>query len=254
MLKKAVQAVVRKYTPGYLFRNDLPTSAAVANSAAIDDLSGLSTNRLREFQVALYNLSIVHRIRDIRAERIGKLISISGTVTRTSEVRPELIFGTFSCNECKSVVRDVEQQFKFTMPNMCPSPLCQNRFNWDLLIGQSKFVDWQKVRIQENSQEIPSGSMPRSLEVVLRGDMVEKAKAGDKMVFTGSLIVVPDVSQIASAGMICFLRRAACFNRAKGPLRYRQPCGSVPRSFQGSSRPWRLEKRRIWRLKGAWCA
>lgn len=50
----------------------------------------------------------------MRTDKIGKLASISGTVTRTSEVRPELVFGTFVCFECKGVVRDVEQQFKYT--------------------------------------------------------------------------------------------------------------------------------------------
>jgi len=30
------------------------------------------------------------------------------------------------------------------------------------MIEQSKFSDWQRVRIQENSNEIPTGSMPRS--------------------------------------------------------------------------------------------
>lgn len=32
----------------------------------------------------------------------------------------------------------------------------------------SKFVDWQKLRVQENANEIPSGSMPRSIDVILR--------------------------------------------------------------------------------------
>ena len=32
----------------------------------------------------------------------------------------------------------------------------------------SKFTDWQKVRIQENPFETPTGSMPRSLTVILR--------------------------------------------------------------------------------------
>lgn len=56
----------------------------------------------------------------MRTDKIGKLASISGTVTRTSEVRPELIFGSFVCLECKGVVRDVEQQFKYT--EVSPSP------------------------------------------------------------------------------------------------------------------------------------
>ena len=42
--------------------------------------------------------------------------------------------------------------------------------------------------------------MPRSLDVILRGEMVERAKAGDKCVFTGSFIVVPDVSQLGLPG------------------------------------------------------
>jgi DNA replication licensing factor MCM6 len=42
--------------------------------------------------------------------------------------------------------------------------------------------------------------MPRSLDVILRGELVERAKAGDKCVFTGAFIVVPDVSQLALPG------------------------------------------------------
>ena len=40
----------------------------------------------------------------------------------------------------------------------------------------------------------------RSLDVILRGDIVERAKAGDKMVFTGTLIVIPDVAQLGLPG------------------------------------------------------
>ena len=54
------------------------------------------------------------RLREMRTDSIGKLVSITGTVTRTSEVRPELLFGTFQCNECLSIIKDVEQQFKYT--------------------------------------------------------------------------------------------------------------------------------------------
>lgn len=102
---------------------------------------------------------------------------------------------------------------------MCPNITCNNRTAWTLNIEQSRFNDWQKVsqgrisfafflaqtacqvRIQENASEIPTGSMPRSLDVVLRGSSVERAKAGDKSVFTGTFIVVPDVSQLGLPGV-----------------------------------------------------
>ena len=62
-------------------------------------------------------------------------------------------------------------------------------------------MDWQKVRVQENSSEIPTGSMPRTLDVILRGEIVDRAKAGEKCIFTGALIVVPDVSQLGQPGV-----------------------------------------------------
>lgn len=42
--------------------------------------------------------------------------------------------------------------------------------------------------------------MPRSLDVILRGELVERAKAGDKCVFIGTFVVVPDVSQMGLPG------------------------------------------------------
>ena len=71
-------------------------------------------------------------------------------------------------------------------------------------INQSRFVDFQKVRIQETQQELPRGSIPRSLEVVLRAEAVEMVQAGDKCDFIGTLIAVPDVAQLAMEGA-CFL-------------------------------------------------
>ena len=38
----------------------------------------------------------------------------TGTVTRTSEVRPELVLGHFSCQDCYTEQDMTEQQFKYT--------------------------------------------------------------------------------------------------------------------------------------------
>lgn len=101
-LRLALQNLVKRYAPEYLYVNQHSVSTAS---------SGLST---REFSIAFYNLEGVSTIRDLRTEKIGTLLSISGAVTRTSEVRPELVFGSFVCQECRTLVKDVEQQFKYT--------------------------------------------------------------------------------------------------------------------------------------------
>lgn len=54
----------------------------------------------KEFFVNFYNTSALLRVRDMKSDRVGKLTSFSGTVTRTSEVRPELVTGIFECELC----------------------------------------------------------------------------------------------------------------------------------------------------------
>ncbi|WVO14065.1 hypothetical protein L204_101692 [Cryptococcus depauperatus] len=206
-LRRAVQALVRRYEPTWLY-----ISTSVNTNESIPT-SSLTT---REFNVAFYNLPLTSGIRDLKMEKVGQLMSISGTVTRTSEVRPELVSGNFVCENCRTVIHDVEQQFKYTEPILCQNTTCRNRNAWQLNVEQSKFSDWQKVRIQENANEIPTGSMPRSLDVILRSEIVERAKAGDKCTFTGTFIVVPDVSQLGLPGVNAEMMREAKGGRGDG--------------------------------------
>ena len=101
-LRKALHNLVAEYEPEYLKIN--PSSAAM-------DSTNLQS---REFSVAFYHLPLVSAIRDLKTDKIGTLMSISGTVTRTSEVRPELLFGSFICEVCSALVHEIEQQFKYT--------------------------------------------------------------------------------------------------------------------------------------------
>jgi DNA replication licensing factor MCM6 len=52
----------------------------------------------------------IDHIGDLKAEGF---VSVTGVVTRTSEVRPELLKGTFKCMECGGIIKNVEQQFKY---------------------------------------------------------------------------------------------------------------------------------------------
>eukprot|EP01134_Creolimax_fragrantissima_P000998 CFRG0998T1 len=157
----------------------------------------------KDYWVSFYSQATdykVKMVRELNTEVLGRLESISGTVVRTSDVKPELLLATFRCLECDTLIKDVEQQFRYTEPTMCSSQNCTNRQAFALVVEQSKFVDWQRVRIQENSDEIPSGSMPRSLNVVIRHEAVDKAKPGDKVVFTGAYIVLPNVHNMMGGG------------------------------------------------------
>jgi len=152
----------------------------------------------QKFAASFFDLPQFHGIRDLRAEKLNKLLSIRGTVTRTTEVKPELLVGTFQCNECQREVSGVVQQFKVTNPAVCPTRNCGNRTNWTLMpeAPTTRWGDWQRVRLQENENEVKAGNMPRSMDVIVRDECCERCKPGDKVLVTGCLIVVPDVPSL----------------------------------------------------------
>lgn len=197
-LIKGLRRVVKKHAPTLLYTNLLGTNLAEETSESSGSTTGSQANE-RVFQISVFNLPSVQRIRDIRTNKIGSLMSIMGTVTRTSEVRPELYNASFTCDHCSAIIEGIEQVFKYTEPTACTS--CENQAFFTLDLAKSQFIDWQRVRIQENSNEIPTGSMPRTLDVILRGECVERAKPGDKCKFTGTEIVIPDVSQLGLPGL-----------------------------------------------------
>ncbi|CAE6491228.1 unnamed protein product [Rhizoctonia solani] len=215
-LRLALFALVKEIAPEYIYENPMgielgqtgPLSAdgsqlqvqynhLVAPSAMLAHTS----RKTKDFHIAFHSLSLVHPIREMRMASVGHLTAICGTVTRTSEVRPELLYGVFTCAACRALAPEVEQQFKYTEPTLCQNPLCGNTDAWDLSLPQSRFADWQRLRVQENASDIPTGSMPRSLDVILRAEQVERAKPGDRCVFTGTFVVVPDVSQMGLPGV-----------------------------------------------------
>lgn len=137
-------------------------------------------------------------IRTLRASMVSQLSTIRGVVTRTSQVRPELLVGVFRCVDCGTESYPVEQQFQYTEPPACRQAECVNSSRFQLLPQhpQTRFGDWQKIRLQEDTNNIPPGCMPRTIEVVVRDDAVEVAKPGDRIAATGCGIVVPEVHKL----------------------------------------------------------
>lgn len=164
----------------------------------VKDRIGLKTEK--ECYVSFTEVPTRHKVRDMTTSKIGTLIRISGQVVRTHPVHPELVFGTFMCLDCQTEIRNVEQQFKFTNPTICRNPVCSNRRRFMLDVEKSLFVDFQKIRIQETQSELPRGCIPRSVEIILRSELVETVQAGDRYDFTGTLIVVPDVGVLNMPG------------------------------------------------------
>jgi DNA replication licensing factor MCM6 len=75
--------------------------------ASVNDAADISKKSY--YTIAIYNLPQITVIRDLRTLNLGRLMSIYGTVTRTTDAKPELILGTFKCKVCENYVQNVEQ-------------------------------------------------------------------------------------------------------------------------------------------------
>lgn len=157
------------------------------------------------YTVAWWNVPSNVSVRNLRMDQVAQLVTLTGcTVTRTTEVRPELRVGAFRCQKCGLVAAHVRQEYQYCRPTLCRNPRCQNSspLQFWLETSASQFGDWQKLRVQEASDEIPPGGMPRSLTVLCRNEMVEMAKAGDVCRITGYLVVLPDGSALSRSGEV----------------------------------------------------
>ncbi len=144
-------------------------------------------------QVRIVNYPEHVALRAIRARHIGKLIHISGILMRASEVKPLLVHAVFMCRICGQEIPQEQEEGRYTEPPLCP--VCGKKTAMRLLPDKSRFVDWQKVRIQEAPEELPPGQMPRSVDVILRGDIVDISRPGDLVKVTGILQTSPDFSR-----------------------------------------------------------
>ena len=132
-------------------------------------------------------------LRSLRSRHIGKLIHINGIMMRASEVKPLLVQAMFLCRICQTEIPQPQEEGRYTEPPLCP--VCAKKTPMRLIPQKSQFKDWQKVRIQESPEELPPGQMPRSVDVILEGDIVDISRPGELVKVTGTLQTSPDFSR-----------------------------------------------------------
>lgn len=127
-------------------------------------------------------------IREIKADNIGKLCSVRGIVTRCTEVKPMMTVATYTCDSCGSETFQPINSLSFNPVSDCPSDDCRVNKSGGRLFLQtrgSKFIKFQELKIQEHSDQVPVGHIPRSLTVFCRGEQTRAAQPGDHVVISG---------------------------------------------------------------------
>jgi len=107
-------------------------------------------------------------IRNVRAEHLGKLISITGIIRQSSDVRPEVISARFECPSCGNVLTIIQTDLKFKEPSRCA---CGRKGFFRQL--SKEMTDAQRLVLEESPQTLDGNAQPKRLSVFLRDDLVE---------------------------------------------------------------------------------
>jgi replicative DNA helicase Mcm len=130
------------------------------------------------------------KIRDIRSSDIGKLVSIEGLVTKATEVRPKIVEAAFECPFCHHIFSVLQAGRQFKEPYECPQDdggCGRKAQRFIVRVDQSKFVNAQKIQLQESPEELRGGELPQALDVNLEDDISGEVAPGDRILVTGIL-------------------------------------------------------------------
>ncbi|CAI5758283.1 unnamed protein product [Candida verbasci] len=134
-------------------------------------------------------------VREVKGKYVGSLITVKGIVTRCSDVKPSVLVIGYTCDACGfEIFQEVNSKF-FTPLTDCTSPQCLNNQNKNKLFMStraSKFSSFQEVKLQELSNQVPIGHIPRNLTIHVNGNhLVRSMNPGDLVDVSGIFMPSP---------------------------------------------------------------
>ena len=116
--------------------------------------------------------------RTLRAAHIGNMISLEGIVTRCSLVRPKMLRSVHYCPDTSQFhtreYRDAQMLGTAPATTSVIPTQDDDGHRLETEFGFSTFKDQQMISIQEMPERAPAGQLPRSIDVQMYDDMVDK--------------------------------------------------------------------------------
>ncbi len=127
------------------------------------------------------------QVRDLRSIDVNRFLSIEGTVRKITDVRPRIIEAAFECARCKNVtIIPQEGGGKFIEPTYC-SCNEEKKGVFRLIYRESRFEDYQRIKIQESPDELKGGEQPQTLDINVSDDLAGQVTPGEHITVTGIL-------------------------------------------------------------------
>ncbi|CCG80809.1 MCM complex subunit Mcm7 [Taphrina deformans PYCC 5710] len=149
---------------------------------------------IKPLQSEYLGLGKAFAVRDIRGEHLGKFITVRGIATRVSDVKPSVMVNAYTCDRCGSEVFQEVKGKQFTPLIECTSEDCiKNNAKGQLHSSTraSKFMPFQEIKLQELTNQVPVGHIPRSLTIHMNGNITRTINPGDIVDVSGIFLPTP---------------------------------------------------------------
>lgn len=126
-------------------------------------------------------------LRQLKSKNIGQLVSVKAKVVKASDVKPQVKVISYVCESCGYEIFQTVNSKTFLPQTECPGHCRKHGVKGKLTTNYavSKFVPYQELKIQETIDQTPVGSIPRTFNVKVTGEMVRKCMAGDVVKLDG---------------------------------------------------------------------
>lgn len=151
----------------------------------------LNDIELKIYKIRPFNLEKCINMRDLNPGDIDKLISIKGLVLRCTPVIPDMKQAFFRCSVCGHCVTVEIDRGRIAEPIKCPREVCGATNAMQLIHNRSEFADKQVIKLQETPDVVPDGQTPHSVSLCVYDELVDSARAGDRIEVTGIFRCVP---------------------------------------------------------------
>ncbi|KAG8345830.1 Mini chromosome maintenance protein 2 MCM N terminal domain [Trypanosoma vivax] len=138
----------------------------------------------RRILVRICDLPLCDPIRDFRQIHMNVLVCVEGVVIRRSPVYPQMQAVRYDCVRCSYIIGPIYQRGdREQRVSMCPS--CHSKGPFRVNMTLTEYRNHQTIVLQESPGKVPPGRLPRSLEVILTHDLIDRANPGEEVNVTG---------------------------------------------------------------------
>lgn len=122
-------------------------------------------------------------MRELRADKIGKFLTVQGLARSISSITPLVTVAMFECTNCGNRLKVSQSSLSVEYPDPCP---CK-RGKWVLDPSLSRMVDYQALKIQERPDDLRGGETPTDIMAYVVGDLCGVVNAGNRITVSGLL-------------------------------------------------------------------